>query len=334
MRIAVTAALAAASLFALPTQSNAQPLYDGTSVVKAQTHGRTVALLVHSAAMDKNIEIDVQRPVDASKPAPTLYLFNGLDAGESDASWTAQTDVLQFLGAKDVNVVQPIGGRGSYYVDWDRQDPELDRGYGSGPIKWETFLSRELPPVIDSYFHTTGVDALAGMSTSGTSVLILAEDNPGLYKSVAAYSGCAEIADQIGHSAMQLSVEKAGGDIDDMYGPEHSPGWAAHDPVLHADKLRGTNLFVSAGNGIPGKYDVLDGPHALPGSSGLANQIIVGGVIESAVNYCSRNLQAKLTGLGIPATYDFTATGTHSWGYWQDALKASWPVLARGLGVA
>ena len=26
-------------------------------------------------------------------------------------------------------------------------------------------------------------------------------------------------------------------------------------------------------------------------------------------------------------------TGTHSWGYWEDALLVSWPVLAHGLGL-
>jgi S-formylglutathione hydrolase FrmB len=57
------------------------------------------------------------------------------------------------------------------------------------------------------------------------------------------------------------------------------------------------------------------------------------GVLEAGANACTHNLQNRLGQLGIPASFDFTPAGTHSWGYWQDAFKQSWPVLARGLGI-
>ncbi|WP_433599356.1 hypothetical protein ACQPXH_27435 [Nocardia sp. CA-135953] len=47
---------------------------------------------------------------------------------------------------------------------------------------------------------------------------------------------------------------------------------------------------------------------------------------------CTSNMRHRLNQLGIPATYDLEPTGTHSWGYWERALKESWPVLANGLG--
>lgn len=31
--------------------------------------------------------------------------------------------------------------------------------------------------------------------------------------------------------------------------------WLAHDPVVRADRLRGTTVFVSSGNGLPGEFD-------------------------------------------------------------------------------
>ncbi|MFF0637307.1 esterase family protein, partial [Nocardia sp. NPDC004151] len=80
-------------------------------------------------------------------------------------------------------------------------------------------------------------------------------------------------------------------------------------------------------------YDTLNGAYALPGSYGLANQMIIGGVIEAGTNLCSHNLANKLNSLGIPATYNFRPTGTHSWGYWNDEFIASWPLLAQGLGI-
>ncbi|MGK8558312.1 hypothetical protein [Nocardia gipuzkoensis] len=69
------------------------------------------------------------------------------------------------------------------------------------------------------------------------------------------------------------------------------------------------------------------------GPRGYLNQLILGGVIEAAVNWCAHNMRDRLNALAIPATYDFQPTGTHSWGYWQEALKKSWPVLADGLGL-
>jgi S-formylglutathione hydrolase FrmB len=290
--------------------------------------GRDITLQVYSAAMKRDIRIDVQRPADTSKPRPTLYLLNGAGGGEDAATWKRNTNVLQFLATKNLNVIQPVGGKWSYYADWRKPDPVL------GVNKWKTFFTQELPPLVDGALGTNKVNAIAGLSTSGTTVLQLPEAAPGLYKAAAAYSGCAQISDPVGYKFVNLTVETwGGGDTRNMYGPQGDPMWAANDPYLHADKLRGLKLFISDGTGIPGPYDTLNGPHALPGAYGLADQIIIGGAIEAGVNYCAHNLQTKLNHLGIPATYDFYPAGTHSWGYWQDEMYKSWPVLAAGLGL-
>ncbi len=301
---------------------------DGSYIAEvAVRDNRNLTLQVHSAAMGKNIEIQVQRPADTSIPRPTLYLLNGAGGGEDSATWQAQTNAAQFFNDKDVNVVTPVGGKFSYYTDWRASDPVL------GVNMWKTFLTEELPPLIDSGLGTNGANAIAGLSMSGTSVLQLPIAAPGLYKSVAAYSGCAQISDPVGYNFASTVIAAGGGDSANMYGPQGDPMWSANDPYVHADQLRGLNLFISDGSGIPGRWDTLNGPHSLPGTGGLVNQVGVGGALEAAANYCSHNLQTRLNQLGIPATYDFQSTGTHSWGYWEDALKASWPVLAQGLGL-
>lgn len=291
--------------------------------------GRNVQLQVHSVAMNQDIEVNVQRPRDASKPRPSLYLLSGAGGGQDSATWQRETDALAFLSDKNVNVIQPVGGKWSYYADWRAPDPAL------GVNKWQTFFTEELPPLIDGALGTTKTNALAGLSTSGTSVLQLPIVKPGLFKSIAAYSGCAQISDPIGYQFVKVTVETwGGGNTLNMYGPQNDPMWAAHDPYVHAAGLRGTNIFLSTGSGVPGMYDTVNSPFLqAPGVPGLANQVIVGGAIEAGVNYCAHNLQAKLNQLNIPATYDFQPTGTHSWGYWQDALKKSWPVLAKGLAL-
>ncbi|WP_372477361.1 alpha/beta hydrolase [Nocardia australiensis] len=311
------------SLLANPTSPN------GSRITKAEyKDDRSIRLSVYSAAMDKTIPVDVQRPADASVPRPTLYLLNGAGGGQDDASWVAKTDALNFLSDKNANIVQPIGGKWSYYTDWIQDDPALGRN------KWKTFFTEELPPLIDGALGTNGVNAIAGLSTSGTTVLALPIAKPGLYKAAAAYSGCAQTSDPVGAQFVKLTVETwGGGNTDNMWGPEGSPEWAANDPYVNAESLRGVDLYVSSGNGLPGQYDTLNGEYALPGAYGLANQILIGGVIEAGTNYCTHNLQNKLNQLGIPATFNFRDSGTHSWGYWNDELRNSWPTLAKGMGI-
>ncbi|MFI5780616.1 alpha/beta hydrolase [Nocardia sp. NPDC051570] len=295
-----------------------------TSVTK---QGRTWHLKVYSAAMNTDIAVDVQRPVDESAPAPNLWMLNGLDGGEGTASWKAQTKALDWLADKQVNVIQPIGGLGSYYTDWQKPDPVL------GVNKWKTFFTEELPPLLDETLHSTGRNALAGLSTSGTSVLQLAEAKPGLWKSVAAYSGCAQIADPMGQQFVKLATETwAGGNTQNMYGPSNSPLWAENDPVINAEKLRGTLLYVSSGSGIPVMDDVEYYVDSAPGPTGGVN-LALGMIIEAAVNGCTANLKNRLDSLSIPATFQFTPVGTHYWPYWEEALHNSWPILAQGMGL-
>ncbi|WP_280227822.1 alpha/beta hydrolase [Nocardia farcinica] len=302
---------------------------DGSKITKAEIKDdRNLRLYVYSAAMDENVIIDVQRPADASVPRPTLYLLNGAGGGEDDASWVAKSDALKFLSDKNVNVIQPIGGKWSYYTDWIKDDPTLGRN------KWKTFFTEELPPLVDGALGTNGINAIAGLSTSGTTVLALPIAKPGLYKAAAAYSGCAQTRAPVGSEFVKLTVESwGGGDTENMWGPQGSEEWVKNDPYVNAEGLRGLELYISTGNGIPGPYDTLNGPYALPGSYGLANQILIGGVIEAGTNYCTNNLKTRLDELGIPATYNFRPNGTHSWGYWNEEFPKSWPVLAKGLGL-
>ncbi|WP_067690066.1 alpha/beta hydrolase [Nocardia jejuensis] len=320
-------ALTAAMFLALPGGTSSAAPDKPSAITSISKDGRTWHLKVYSAAMEKEITVDVQRPADESQPAPNLYMLNGLDGGEGTANWKARTKALEWLADKPVNVIQPIGGLGSYYTDWINPDPNL------GVNKWKTFFTEELPPLLDESLHSTGLNALTGLSTSGTSVLQLAEAKPGLWKSVAAYSGCAQIADPAGKQFVKLATETwAGGKVANMYGPDDSPLWAANDPVINAEKLRGTLLYVSSGSGIPGMDDVQYYLGSAPGVTGGMN-LALGMIIEAAVNGCTSNLKSRLDGLSIPATYQFNPVGTHYWPYWEQALHDSWPLLAQGMGL-
>ncbi|GAA4641212.1 alpha/beta hydrolase family protein [Gordonia humi] len=292
----------------------------------AKSSEHVTDMTVWSASMGRAIPLRVLRPADTSAPRPTLYLLNGAGGGEDAANWFDRTDVVDFFADKNVNVVVPMEGAFSYYTDWRKDDPVLGRN------KWTTFLTKELPPVVDARLGTNGVNAIAGISMAGTSVLSLAENAPGLYRGVGAYSGCAETSTPFGQLYIKIVIEsRGGGDVENMWGPEDGPGWRANDPVVHADKLRGTTLYISNGSGVPGPHDRLDGPGIDGDLYTYANQMGLGTVIEAATNQCTITLSKRLRQLKIPATFHFRNVGTHAWPYWQDELHRSWPTLERSM---
>jgi len=295
--------------------------------------GRSVDVTVHSAAMRRDIPVQVLRPADTDTPAPTLYLLNGAGGGEDAASWSAQTDVSEFFADKHVNVVIPQEGAFSYYTDWQHEDPGLAENLGNnGRNMWATFLTEELPPVLDSAFGTNGRNAIAGISMAATSVLDLTIRAPQLYRAAAAYSGCAMTSDPLGQAFVTLVVSLGGGDAENMWGPNDGPGWREHDPYLQADRLPDIPMYIASGNGIAGRYDTADDPRLDGDQRMLWNQLLLGGGIEAAANYCTRALQRRTQELGrTDIVYDLRPSGTHSWGYWEDDLHRSWPLLAGAL---
>lgn len=276
--------------------------------------------------MDRPIELTVFRAADPDLPAPNLYLLNGAAGGDGGSSWFDRTDIAKFFADKQVNVIVPSGGAASYYTDWYRDDPALGRNM------WSTFLGHELPPVIDARFGGNGANAIAGISMAGTSVMQLAIDHPGLYQGVASYSGCASTSDPLGRAYVKSVVELRGrGSTVNMWGPDSDPAWVEHDAYVNAEKLRGTSIYLSSGSGLPGPLDTIDGPDIAGSPSKLVEQLAVGALIESATDRCSKQMRTRLVSLGIPATYNFRDRGTHSWGYWQDDLHDSWPMLDAAL---
>ncbi|MFI5775718.1 alpha/beta hydrolase [Nocardia sp. NPDC051570] len=325
LRWITVGALTTACLAGAASPSTAAPEVPGVVSV-SEINDRQETVMVFSQAMNRPIPVQVIRAADTTHPRPTIYLLNGSGGGPNESGWDVQTDAVSFLRGKDVNVVTPFGGANSYYTDWIRDDAVLGRN------KWQTFINEELPPVIENYLGANDKRALAGVSMSGTSVLNLAIAKPGFWKGVAAYSGCAQTSDPIGHEFVRLTVENWGGgqSVENMWGPADGPLWRANDPLVNADKLRGTAIFLSSGSGIAAApHDTPFDRRVLEGRIPLPVQIAFGGPIEAAIHYCTVNLANRLHELNIPATFDDRPVGTHSWGYWEDDLRTSWPFLAQ-----
>ena len=280
--------------------------------------------------------------------APTIYLLNGAGGAEQDNDWIVLAETVDFYSGKGVNVVIPMAGAFSYYMDWYNQEPNGNY-YLSGPQMWETFVTKELPGPIEKELNANNDRGVIGFSMSATSSLLMAEHNPGFYDAVGSFSGCAATSDQISHLGQNLAAERGGVTFDDIAGPVGSDHARYNDALVQAKGLRGTEIYVSNATGLAGREDQqsflhqnaveefgLDYAEALTVSA-LNTAILQGegGVIEAFTNKCTHDLKAKLDSEGIPAHFEFRNQGTHSWPYWRADLEDSWFVtFAPAFGLA
>ncbi|TLG09068.1 esterase family protein [Nocardia cyriacigeorgica] len=264
---------------------------------------------VYSPSMDKVVTNRVIRAAGAG--APTLYLLTGAGGGSDGISWWNDTDVAQFFADRNVNVVMPVGGGYSLYTDWMADDPLMGRN------KWQTYLTHELPGVMDARLGASGRNAIAGVSMSGASAIDLAIQGGPLYSAVASYSGCPWATDPVGVSLAGAQVLRGGGNPGNVWGMPGGPGWQAHDAFLNAHRLAGKSIFLSAASGIPGGID--KGGLPMP-------------PVEAIASACTGAFAGRLASLGIPATHINRPSGSHTWGQFEADLHDSWPQLARAIG--
>jgi diacylglycerol O-acyltransferase / trehalose O-mycolyltransferase len=279
---------------------------------------RWLRVFVESPAMRRVVQVQVLLPAHLDRPRATLYMLDGRGAPENASSWTEHGHAVEFFADKNVNVVLTTGGPANLYADWKRRDPVL------GTNRWETFLTRELPPLIDARFQGNGRNAIEGVSMGGEAAMMLTVRNPGRYRAVAAHSGCYSVASAVGQAQARAIVKTYGGNPDNMFGPPDDPDWLAHDVMRHSDALRGTAIYLSSGSGVPGEHDV-------PGQADLPEDITVGGPLEAGAYTCTAALAQRLAQQQIPATVDLRPAGTHSWPYWSEELARSWPLIAKAL---
>lgn len=280
---------------------------------------RWLRVFVNSPAMGRTVQVQLLVPADRSRHRPTLYLLDGRAASDDGNNWLDQGHAQEFFADKDINVVLTIGGPAGYYTDWQRPDPVL------GNNKWETFLTHELPPLIDSEFEGNGRNAVEGVSMGAEAATMLAMRNRRLYQAVAGHSGCYAMGSEFGQAQARAVVGTYGGNPDNMFGDQDDPDWMAHDVLTHAERLRGMAIYLSAGSGFPG---IFDNPDTMAG----INSMMFGGPLEIGARACTMVLADRLARMRIPATVDFQPTGTHSWPYWAEELPRAWPTIAAAVG--
>lgn len=290
-------------------------------VGKKSLSDQAVQLTVASPALRREVTVQVLLPADRSAPRPTLYMLDGVSARNNNSGWMSEGlgGAPKFFKDKNVNVVLINGGRASLYTDWDEIDPKL------GLNRWETYLTQELPGLIDAELKTNGVNAIAGNSMGAQSAVMLTHRHPELYSGVAAFSGCYSTSDPLGRLVLQTTVTSQGGDPTNMWSDPEGPEWLSHDSVRNAGQLRGKPIYLSVSNGLPGKFEE---------GSDDTRRIVLGGAIEAATNVCTRVFEERLDQLDIPVTVDYAGAGVHAWDYWRVQLPKAWPTLATALGLS
>ncbi|MEU9187019.1 alpha/beta hydrolase family protein [Streptomyces sp. NPDC048484] len=288
----------------------------GASIVGEKwLDARTVDLTVASPAVGASLPVRVILPTGyAAQPSrtwPVLYLLQG--AHDDYTSWTRETDVVDFLAGQDVLTVIPSSGPTGIPTDW--------WNFGSaGAPDYETFQVGELMSLLQQKFRAGTKRAVAGVSTGGYGALAFAARHPGTFGAAASYSGILDTTAFGMTTVLSAIVAREQLLPLTLWGSSllNRDNWTRHNPSAQALGLKGTGLYISQGSGLPsGDYSNLEGA-----------------ALEGALWSQAHRFTERLDALGIPAQVHFYSGGAHAWPYWRQEFKASWPTLAKGLGLS
>lgn len=265
---------------------------------------------VASPAMGRTVGLDVI----PGSGGPTVYLLEGVDSPET-SNWITKGYLFPVFSGEDATVVIPAQGAGSMWQDWESDDPVLGRN------KWETFLTQELPPLVEAAVSHNGKRAIIGLSMGASGAVMLANKHPGFYAGVAGISGCYSTMDQLGRGTVNLTVTNKGGSTTNMWGEFGSPAWRENDVVSHPEGLRGSAVYLYSANGAIDQA----GLDNYTGRS-LIDQI-GGSLLEAGSQQCTRNLSAALDAAGIAHTTVYGSAGAHDWYAFGKQLSPAWAAI-------
>ncbi|WP_030542856.1 alpha/beta hydrolase family protein [Streptomyces albus] len=283
-------------------------------VSERRLDARTLDLMVDSPAVGTTLPVRVVLPAgfetEPDRTWPVLYLLQG--AHDDYTSWTRETDVEEFLADKDVIAVMPSSGPTGIPTAW------WNYGRSSAP-DYETFQVEEVMELLKLRYRASGTRAVAGVSTGGYGALAFAARRPGAFGAAASYSGIVDTTAPGMPAVLNAIVARESQPPLTLWGSPllQRRLWNQHNPAAQARQLAGTRLYVSQGSGIP--------------NTDFGN--LEGALLEGTLWLQAKGFTKRLEWLGIPAETHLYSGGSHAWPYWQREFKASWPVLAAGLGL-
>lgn len=202
--------------------------------ISASENGSIQDIKVHSAAMNKDIDVKVILPDDYENLAdmPTVYLLHGFSGNSTD--WEKSGKVSRWVDQYDVILVLPDGGYDSWYFDAP-EDPTY---------RYETFVSKELIEYIDSHYKSRksrDFRAITGLSMGGHGAMYLSIRHQDIFGSVGSISGGVDIRPFPGN----WGISKRLGTIEQK--PEN---WEKHTVINLVDGLKNgaLNILIDCGS--------------------------------------------------------------------------------------
>ncbi|WP_328347416.1 alpha/beta hydrolase [Streptomyces violaceus] len=304
---------------------------EGARVADEQrTESRILDLTVRSPALGRDARVRLLTPDGWERRGrhdrwPVLYLFIGGD-GDHEA-WTREYEVQRKPELRGTLVVMPEMPLYGFYSDW------WNHGHG-GPPAVESFHLREVLPLLERDYGAGTRRVAAGESQGGFGALSYAARHPGLFRAVTSYSG---FVHPLQHPhAVRAGMTYLGLDWLALWGDPVAQRaiWQAHDPYYLAERLRGTRVHLSSGDGRAGALDP-PGTEPDPHIPGLEDPDYpfpedVISPTETLMERESRAVATRLSRAGVQVSTHFYA-GTHSPPYWWRELDRTLPMLLTAL---
>jgi len=247
---------------------------------------------------------------------PVIYLLHG--GGGTHEDWTVW-GVQEIVDDRDVIIVQPSMGKGSWYAD--AAVPGID-----GNPKWETFFFEELVTWVDGTFKTDARRegrAVVGLSMGGYGAMSYAARHPDQFIAAAAFSGAVDTSRELISNWIGVSPVIDARVPYSIFGiwPLDTEVRQAHNPLNLAHNLAGMHLSFYFGNGNRGVLDNQNEYNPV--------NLFMGWIQEAEVHRMNFAMHDRLNQLGIAHQFHPYGDGMHSPGYWIRSFRQELPELMR-----
>lgn len=278
---------------------------------------RTTDFLVSSQFLVKPTMLRITLPnhyQQSEEAYPVLYLLHG---GAADHTQWLDLGIEQESENLNVILVQPDGGKGSWYRDAKYSS------FGT-KAKWESYFIQALIPWVDENFRSKAnaqQRAIAGLSMGGYGAMIIAARFPDYFTSVSSFSGAVDISG--GLVACWIGVSpfietRVPYTIFGMW-PFDEKTRLENNPLTLAEHLKGKHLAFYFGNGNKGPLDdfsVFNLPYRF-----------MGWLQEKEVHDMNIRMHQKLLALDIDHDYKPYGDGMHASAYWEKSFKEELPII-------
>lgn len=301
-----------------------EPLFPGSpNPVDARAEVWTVT----SESMQRTVRVEVYR-APAGVDAPNVYFLDGVGS-EIPSGWsTGMGWGDPALRDRNVNVIAPTGAPASMWSDWQEDDPVL------GPNNWETFLTEELPPLLEEglpgragELAHNGDWGVLGVSMGASAALHLANTYD-MFNGAAGVSGAYSTTDDLGYQYARLTVAARHGEVTNMWGAPGSRAWQEHDTLADPSGLSGKSVYLSAATGIVGSTEL--------GHFGSDEMTIIDGhVLEKGSYESTKSLEDALASVpGVDLRTHYMSTGIHNWPTFVPQMRPGMDHILAGLRTA